>query len=55
LKQVAYRHDEVYSVTTSKKFSFLTGRKREKEAGGRVSRMKVIRRRVDVKGEQEMQ
>jgi len=55
LKQVPYRLDKVYIVTTSTKFSFLTGRKRDKETGGRVSRMKVIRRKGDGKGEQEMQ
>jgi hypothetical protein len=55
LKQVAYHHDKVYSVTTAAKFSLLTGRKRDKEAGGRASRMNVIRKRGDLKGEQEMQ
>jgi hypothetical protein len=55
LKQVLYRLDKVYIVTTSTKFSFLAGRKRDKETGGRVSRMKVIKRRGDGKGKQEMQ
>jgi len=55
LKQIAYRHDKVYRVTTATKFLFLTGRRKDKEAGGRISRMKVIRRKGDVKGEQEMQ
>jgi hypothetical protein len=54
LKQVTYRHYKVYSVTTEREFSFLTGRKREKKDGGRVSRMKFIRRRGNVKGEKEM-
>jgi hypothetical protein len=40
---------QVYSVTTSTKFSFLIGRKRDKETGGRISRMKVIGRRGDDK------
>jgi hypothetical protein len=55
LKQVLYRLEKVYIVTTSTKFSFLTGRKRDKQTGGRVSRMKVIRRRGDGKEERERQ
>jgi hypothetical protein len=43
------------NVTTATKLLFLTARKGDKEGGDRVIRMKVIRRRGDVKGEQETQ
>jgi hypothetical protein len=44
---------QAYRVNTSTKFSFLTERKTDKEIGGRISRMKVIRRKGDEKREQE--
>jgi hypothetical protein len=45
---------EVYRVNTSTKFSFLTEEKRDKETGGRISRMKILGRKGDEKRKQEL-
>jgi hypothetical protein len=45
---------QVYVINTSRKFSFLTEKKRDKETGGRISEVKVIRRKGDEKRNQEM-